>query len=74
MNLVFLLAACPNSLLDSSTYKYIMFMITNLIEIGYNYPEFHNELLDSYFFKLTLGSDCLELCFRTVAFKNILTQ
>ena len=28
----------------------------------------------SYFFTLTLESDCLELCFWTVAFKTILTQ
>ena len=45
-----------------------MFIITNLIEprmgklilnhlTGNNCPEFHNGLLDSYFFKLTLGSD-----------------
>ena len=51
-----------------------MFMITNLIElrreklilnhlIGNNCPEFPNGLLDSYFFKLNLGSDCSELCF-----------
>ena len=39
-----------------------------------NYPEFRNGLLDCYFFKLTLGSDCLELCFSTVTFKPILTQ
>ena len=55
-----------------------MFMITNLNEpcigklilnqlIGNNCPEFRNELMGSYFFKLTLGSDCLELCFWTVA-------
>ena len=60
-----------------------MFMITNLIGlrigklllgilIGINWPEFRNRLLDSYFFKLTLGSDCLELCFWAVAFKTIL--
>ena len=42
--------------------------------IGNNCPEFHNGLLDSYFFKLALGSDCLELCFWTVAFETILTQ
>ena len=62
----------------------IMFMITNFIEtrmgklllghlIGNNYPEFHNGLLDSYFFKPTLGSGCLELCFWAVTFKTILT-
>ena len=49
-----------------------MFMITNLIEprmgklilnnlIGNNCPEFYNGLLESYFFKLTLESDFLEL-------------
>ena len=58
-------------------------MITNLIKpwmgklilnhlIGNNFPEFHIRLLGSYLFKLTLGSDCLELCFWTVAFKTIL--
>ena len=57
-------------------------MITNMIElrvgkltlnhlIGINCPEFRNELLDSYVFKLNLGSDCLELCFWTVTFKTI---
>ena len=60
-----------------------MFVITNLIKpwmgklilnhlIGNNFPEFHIRLLGSYFFKLTLGSDCLELCFWTVDFKTIL--
>ena len=42
--------------------------------IGHNCPEFRNWLLVSYFFKLTLGKDCLELCFWTVAFRTILTQ
>ena len=62
----------------------IMFMITNFIEtrtgklllghlIGNNNPEFHNGLLDSYFFKPTLGSCCLKLCFWAVTFKTILT-
>ena len=62
-----------------------MLMITNLIEprmgklilshlIVNNCPEFRNGLLDSYFFKLTLGSDCLELWFSRVALKTILTQ
>ena len=62
-----------------------MFMIPNLIEprmgklihnhlTGNNCPEFRNGLLDCCFFKLTLGSDCLELCFSAVAFKTILTQ
>ena len=60
-------------------------MITNLIKprmgklmlnhmIGNTYPEFRNGILDSKFFKLTLGSGCLELCFWTVAFKVILAQ
>ena len=67
MNLVFLLAACVNSLVDSfpwlSIQVYVIFMITNLIEpgmgkpivhhlIGNNCPEFRDGLLDSYFFKL----------------------
>ena len=57
-----------------------MFMNTSLIEprmgkltlhhlIGNNCLEFRNGLLDSYFYKLTLGSDCLKLCFSVVAFK-----
>ena len=29
--------------------------------IGNNHPEFCDELLDSYFFQLTLGSDCFKL-------------
>ena len=58
-------------------------MITNLIEprmgklnhlFENNCPEFRNGFLDSYFFKLTLESDCLELCFWRVAFKTILTR
>ena len=60
-------------------------MATNLIEpcmgklilnhlTGNNCPDFRKEDLDSYFFKLTLGSDCLELCFWAVVFKTILTQ
>ena len=58
-------------------------MIFNLIEthmgklilnhlIGNNCPEFRNGLMDSYFFKLTLGIDYLELCFGTVTFKTTL--
>ena len=60
-------------------------MITNLMELrmgkvilnrltGNNCREFCNGPLDSYFFRLTLGNDCLELCFLAVAFKTILTQ
>ena len=56
-------------------------MITNLIEprmgklilnylIGNNCPEFCDGILDSYFIKLTLESDCLELCFLDSRFKN----
>ena len=85
MNLTFLVALCTNSWVDSFPFKYVMFMIYNLIEprmrklilnhlIGNNCPEFHNGLLDSYFFKLTLGSDCLKLYFWRIAFKTILTQ
>ena len=86
MKLVFLLAARANRLLDSFPFHfYVMFMINNLIEssmgkmilhrlIGNNCPEFRNGLLDSYFFKLTLGSDCVELCFWAAAFRTILTQ
>ena len=74
MSIVFSLAAFSNNLVGSFPYKYVMLVITNVIElrmgklilnhlIGNNYPEFRNGLLDSYFFKVTLGSDCLELCF-----------
>ena len=55
-------------------------MITNLIEpriekLMFNhFIENRNILMDSYFFKLILRRDCLELCFWTVAFKTILTQ
>ena len=53
---------------------YVMFMVTNLIKprkgkltlnhlIGNNCPEFCNGVPDSYFFKLTLWRDCLQLCF-----------
>ena len=35
-----------------------------------NCPEFRNGLLDSYYFKLTLGSGCLELLFKTDALQN----
>ena len=75
MKLVFLLGVCANSIVDSFPYKYIvMFMITHFIKlhmgklilnhlIGIDCPKFCSGLLDSYFFRLTLGSDCLELCF-----------
>ena len=64
---------------------YVMFMITYLVELCVgkmilnhsnenNCPEFGNELLNSYFFKLILGSDCLELCVWRVAFKPMLSQ
>ena len=42
--------------------------------IGSNCPEFRNELLGSFFFKLTLGSNCFKLCFWRVVFKTIVTQ
>ena len=68
-----LLAACASSFVDSFHASiYAMFMIINLIKprmrklilnhlIGNNCPEFRNGLLNSYFFKLNLGNDCLEL-------------
>ena len=46
-------------------------ILNHLIEN--NSPKFRNGLLDSYFFKLTIGGVCLELYFRAVAFKTILT-
>ena len=60
-------------------------MITNLIEprmgklilnhlTGNNCQELCNGPPDSYFFRLTFGSDSLELCFLAAAFKTILTQ
>ena len=65
--------------------EHVIFMIINLIQlcmgklirnhlIRNNCPEFCDGLQDSYVFKMTLGSNCLELCFKTVAFKTILTQ
>ena len=84
VNSVFLLAACVNSLVDSFPEKHISSLwsliwttygkvIFNHL-IGNNCQGFRNGLLDSYFCKLTLGSDCWELCFWVVAFKTILTQ
>ena len=49
-----------------------MLILNHLIEN--NCPQFRDGLLDSYFFKLTLGSDCLELRLWEFAFKTILTQ
>ena len=85
-DLVFLLAACTNSLAGNFPYKYMSclwsliwsnrvwgseYLITWLgITVQSSAMDFWN----SYFFKLTLRNDCLELCFRTVAFKTILTQ
>ena len=57
MDLVFLLAACANSLADSFPYNYVMFVLTNLIEprmgkrilnhlIWNNCPEFGYGLLE----------------------------
>ena len=73
MNLVSLLTTSAKWI--DSIQVYVMIMIINLIEprigkvilnhlTGNNCLEFCNGLtLNSYFFKLTLGSDCLELCF-----------
>ena len=49
---------------------YAMYMITNLIEARMG-KQILNDLIEnnglafwnSYFFKLTLGSDCLKLCY-----------
>ena len=46
-----------------------MLILNHLIEN--NCPQFRDGLLDSYFFKLTLGSDCLELRLWEFAFKTI---
>ena len=85
MNLVFLLAVSTNKFSGQlSTHVYVMLM-TNLMKpcmeklilnhlVKKNCPEFCNRFLDSYFFKLTLWSDCLEHCFWAVSFKTILTQ
>ena len=81
MNLVFSLAACANSLVVSFPFKYMFLvfeprmrkLILNHVT-GNNCPEFRNGLLGSYFFKLALEMDFLELCFRRVALKTILTQ
>ena len=63
----------------------VMIMIITLLEshmgklilnhlIGNNCAEFGVGLLDSYFFKLSLESDSLELWFWTVGFKTILSH
>ena len=52
MKLVLLLAACTDHLVDSIPYTYVSCLLS---------PEFRSGLLNSYFFKLALGSDCLEL-------------
>ena len=78
-NLVFLIAACTNSLVDNFPYNYmscfwsLIWLILNSL-IRNNCSEFRSRLLDSYFFKLTLRSNCLKLYFWTVAFKTTLTQ
>ena len=67
------------------TLVYVMFIITNSIKprtgklilnhlFRNNYQDLCNGLLGSYFFELTLGSNCLELFFWTVAFKTTMTQ
>ena len=77
MKLVFLLAASVNSLVDN-------FMATNLIKLGMgklilnqlivsNCIEFSSVLLESFFVKLTLGSDSLEFSFWKDTFKIVLT-
>ena len=77
MNLVFLLAACANRLVDSVSYKYISclwWLIWSKHVWGNWYLIIWLEITvqssDSYFFKLTWGSYCLELYFWTVNFKN----
>ena len=83
MGIVYLLAACTNSVVDHFLFN-VMFMINNLIEpclgkvllnhlIGNSCPKFRNGLLGIYFSKLTSGSDCLELYFCRVTFKTNLT-
>ena len=82
MNLVFLLTPSDNIVVDSIQLKhtiqvYVMLMITNLIKLRMGKlilndvvwkicPEFHNEIQDNYFFKLTLVSfflDCTRMRF-----------
>ena len=53
---------------NSLRHKRVNYLIENLGN------PFGNGLLDSYFFKMTLGTDCLKLYFWTVAFKPILTH
>ena len=73
MNLVFLLAACTDSLVDSFPYKYMLCLSTISIEpsmgklILNHLIEIRNAL---YLFKLTLRSNCLELCFLDSRFEN----
>ena len=82
MDLVFLLAACANSFADNFPYKYMSclwsliwsnrvwgseYLITWLgITVESSAMDFWN----SYFFKLTLRNDCLELCFFDSCFQN----
>ena len=47
---------------NSLRHKRVNYLIENLGN------PFGNGLLDSYFFKMTLGTDCLKLYFWTVAF------
>ena len=84
MNLVFLSAACTNSFFSGQLpiQVYVEFIIANLIEprmrklilnhlIG-NTNGFCNGLLNSYFFELTLRSDCLKLCYLAIVFETTL--
>ena len=74
MNLVFLLAVCANSLVDSFPFKYMRIGKLILNHLIGNTCRVPNGLLDSYFSKLTLGTDYLKLCIWRAAFKAILTQ
>ena len=67
-----LFAICVEAIIYLSLYNLHDCTFNHLI--GNNCPEFRNGHLDCYIFKLTLGSDCLELCFWIVIFKTILTQ
>ena len=83
MKLVFLLAACTNSLVDNFPYEE-MLMANNLIELGIwklilnqlivrNCVEFCNVFLESFFVKVTLGSDSLKFSFWTENVKIVMT-
>ena len=84
--IVFLIAAWYNSFVDSFPHVMFMItnligklktkypiagkLLIFIYAIRNNCSEFRDGVLDNYFFKLTGGSNCLRLCFRTSTFKT----